>query len=203
MPDRHSRRTNPKTRERYAELAPAGRFGTDWLYWTAYRECLPFHRTMMGETMSPLIKSDAKMRLLGSIPLFATCNSRQLRRIAALTVALDLPAGEVLCREGQAGTEFFVIVEGGAAVSVKGRRRATIGAGGFCGELAILDGGPRVASVSTTVPTRVLVLSRSEFQDLLKLTPEIALNLLRAMAGRLRDADLAQREQSAGAPIGS
>ena len=153
--------------------------------------------------MSPLIKSDAKMQLLRSVPLFATCNSRQLSRIAALTVALDVPQGEVLCREGQAGTEFFVIVDGEAAVSVKGRRRATIGPGGFCGELAILDGGPRVASVSTTVPTRVLVLSRSEFQGLLRLAPEIALNLLRAMAGRLREADLANREQRAGAPIGS
>jgi len=153
--------------------------------------------------MSPLIKSDAKMRLLGSIPLFATCNSRQLRRIASLTVALDLPEGTVLCREGQAGTEFFVIVDGAAAVSVKGKHRATIGPGGFCGELAILDAGPRVASVKTTVPTQVLVLSRSEFQDLLKLTPEIALNLLRAMAGRLREADLAQRGQLAGAPVGT
>ena len=65
-----------------------------------------------------------------------------LRQIAVLTVVLDLPKGEVLCREGEMGNEFFVIIEGEAAVSVQGRRRATIGPGGFCGEMAILDGGP-------------------------------------------------------------
>ena len=54
-----------------------------------------------GGTMSPLIKSDAKMQLLHSVPLFAKCNMRQLRRIAALTVAVQLPAGEALCREGR------------------------------------------------------------------------------------------------------
>ncbi len=153
--------------------------------------------------MSPLIKSDAKVRLLRSIPLFAKCNARQLRQIASLTVALDLPAGEVLCREGHIGTEFFVIIEGEAIVSVQGRNRATIGSGGFCGEMAILDGGTRVASVATSTPTRALVLSRSEFENLLTVSPEITLALLRAMGHRLREADLALRERRSGAPIGA
>jgi len=150
-----------------------------------------------------MIKSDAKMQLLHSIPLFAKCNSRQLRRIAALTVALDLPKGDVLCREGQIGTEFFVIVDGEAAVTMRGRHPATIGPGGFCGEMAILDGGPRVASVVTATPTRVLVLSRWEFENLLTLAPEIALSILRAMAQRLRAADLANRERRPGSPVGT
>ena len=149
------------------------------------------------------IKSDAKIQLLRSIPLFSKCNARQLRQIAALAVALDVPKGEVLCREGEVGTEFFVIIEGEAAVSVHGRRKATIGAGGFCGEMAILDGGRRVASVITTAPTRTLVLSRREFEDLLTVAPEISLSLLQAMAHRLREADLAHRERRAGAPIGA
>jgi CRP-like cAMP-binding protein len=153
--------------------------------------------------MSPLIKSDAKVQLLRSIPLFTKCNARQLRRIAALTAALDVPKGQVLCREGEIGTEFFVIIEGEAAVTMRGRHRASIGAGGFCGEMAILDGGPRVASVTTTAPTRVLVLSRREFEDLLAVAPEIALSLLQAMAQRLRAADLANRGRRAGAPIGT
>ena len=101
------------------------------------------------------------------------------------------------------GTEFFVIVDGEAIVSVHGRRKATIGPGGFCGELAILDGGPRVASVVTAVPSRILTLSRQEFQSLLNIAPEIALNLLRAMAHRLREADLARSGHGAGAPIGA
>jgi CRP-like cAMP-binding protein len=153
--------------------------------------------------MSPLIKSDAKVQLLSSIPLFTKCNARQLRRIAALTVALDVPDGQVLCREGQIGTEFFVIIEGEAAVTVRGRHKANIGGGGFCGEMAILDGGPRVASVTTTAPTKVLVLSRREFEDLLAMAPEIAFSLLQAMAQRLREADLANRGRRAGAPIGA
>jgi CRP/FNR family transcriptional regulator, cyclic AMP receptor protein len=153
--------------------------------------------------MPSLIRSDAKTQLLRSIPLFAGCNTRQLRQIAALTVALELPAGDVLCREGELGTEFFILIDGGADVSVQGRHRATIGPGGFCGEMAILDGGPRVASVVTTVPTKVLVLSLSEFQNLLSLVPEIALKLLKAMAQRLREADLAYRQHPPGAPVGT
>ena len=145
--------------------------------------------------MSPRIKSDAKIQLLRSIPLFSKCNSRQLRRVSGLTVALEVPEGEVLCREGEVGTEFFVIVDGEASVKVQGRQRATIGSGGFCGELALLDGGPRVASVTTTVPSRVLVLSRREFEDLLRIAPEIAVSMLTAMAHRLREADLAPRER--------
>ena len=153
--------------------------------------------------MSPLVKSDAKVQLLRSIPLFTKCTARDLRQIAALTVALDLPKGEVLCREGEMGTEFFVIIEGEAAVSVQGRRRATLGPGGFCGEMAILDGGPRVATVATTTAARVLVLSRQEFENLLTVSPEIALGLLKAMAHRLRDADVAQRDRHTHPPIGA
>jgi len=153
--------------------------------------------------MSPMIKTDAKIQLLRSIPLFSKCNSRQLRQIAALTVALELPEGQTLCREGEVGTEFFVFINGEAVVSARGRRLATIGPGGFCGEMAILDGGPRVASVTTTSPSSVLVLSRWEFENLLKLVPEIAVNLLRAMAHRLREADLAGRERPMRAPSGT
>jgi CRP-like cAMP-binding protein len=152
--------------------------------------------------MSPLIKADAKVSLLRSVPLFARCNSRQLRQIAALTVDLELPVGEVLCKEGEIGTEFFVIIDGEAVVRVHGKPRATIGPGGFCGEMAILDGGKRVASVVTTTPSRVLVLSRQEFEHLLSTAPEIALALLRAMAQRLREADLSRRERPA-SPVGT
>lgn len=152
--------------------------------------------------MSPLIKADAKVSLLRSVPLFAKCNIRQLRQIAALTVDLELPVGEVLCREGEIGTEFFVIIDGAAVVTVHGKRRATIGPGGFCGEMAILDGGTRVASVVTTLPTRVLVLSRREFEHLLSTAPEIAFALLRAMAQRLREADLPRGERTS-PPVGA
>jgi len=149
------------------------------------------------------LKPDAKVALLASIPLFAHCNKRDLRRIAALTSAVEVPAGDVLCREGTPGSEFFVIVDGAAVITVGGKPVAKIGSGDFCGELALLDGGPRIASVTTTEPTRVLVLHRGEFEGLLVVAPDIGHNLLTALAGRLRDADRPPEERTSPGVIGA
>lgn len=153
--------------------------------------------------MSPLIKSDAKVALLGSIPLFARCNRKELGRIAAITSAVDLPQGDVMCEQGRYGSEFFVIIEGGATITVQGQVKAAIGPGDFCGEMALLDGGPRVASVTTDSPSRVLVLTRQEFDGLLRVNPGIGRHLLAAMAERLRAADEAGTPERDRAPIGA
>ena len=151
--------------------------------------------------MSPLVKSDAKVQLLRSIPMFTKCTTRDLRQIAALTVALDLPKGEVLCREGELGTEFFVIIEGEAAVSVR------VGAGP---PSALADSAGRwrswtAARVSprSRRPPRRGSLSCRAIENLLTVSPEIALSLLKAMAHRLRDADVAQRDRHTHPPIGA
>jgi CRP-like cAMP-binding protein len=133
-------------------------------------------------------KSD-HIRLLGDVSLFRACTDKELAHIASLTTEVDVPADDVLCREGESGSEFFVIIDGEASVTIDGELRAKIGPGSFFGEMALLDGGPRIATVTATTPARLLVLSRQEFFSLLDGAPRVARQLLTAIGARLRTAE--------------
>jgi CRP-like cAMP-binding protein len=133
-------------------------------------------------------KSD-HIRLLGGVSLFRACTDKELAHIASLTTEIDVPADDVLCREGESGSEFFVIIDGEASVTIDGQLRAKIGPGNFFGEMALLDGGPRIATVTATTPSRLLVLSRQEFFSLLDGAPRVARQLLTAVGARLRAAE--------------
>jgi CRP/FNR family transcriptional regulator, cyclic AMP receptor protein len=95
----------------------------------------------------------------------------------------------VLCREGHTGTECFVVRSGEATVTIAGDEVASIGPGGFFGELALLDGAPRVATVTAATDLSVVVLSRSEFDQMPTRLPGISRRILRAVAARLRAVD--------------
>ena len=100
---------------------------------------------------------DAKIRLLSGVALFSPCAKHELRRIAALVDEIEAPKGKVLTREGEAGYEFFVVVDGSATAKRRGRKVATIGPGSFFGELALLDQGPRAATVIAETDMQLLV----------------------------------------------
>src|ERR1700730_15163726 len=97
-------------------------------------------------------------RYLTEVPLFSACSRRELRTVSGLTTELSLPAGKVVTSEGQAGREFVVILQGKATVSIGGTEIATLGRGDFFGEIALLDGGPRTATViaETDLETKVI-----------------------------------------------
>ncbi len=143
-------------------------------------------------------KRDAQIERLSQVALFAACTKAELRKLAAITTETVTPAGEVLCREGSAGRECYVVMEGEATVSIDGRPLDTVGPGGFFGEMALLDGGPRVATVTADTEMRLLVLSRSEFTSLLADVPSVSRKMLEALGHRLRLA----REQATGSTIG-
>lgn len=132
------------------------------------------------------MRHDAKIDRLASIPLFAGARPRELEMIAKLCTEVDVPAGRTLCREGEHGQEFFVLESGTVQVSVGGRQVATLGAGDFFGELALLDAGPRTATVTAETDVRVLVVSRPEFVGMLEEEPFIAVRMLPAIGARLR-----------------
>src|SRR5436309_9970564 len=106
---------------------------------------------------------DAKLELLGNIPLFSACTKRDLARIASLTDEIDVPKGKVLTRQGEPGRECFVIVDGTATASMRGRRSSPMGPGSFFGEISLLDGGPRSATVTAETDMRLLVLTSQGF----------------------------------------
>jgi CRP/FNR family transcriptional regulator, cyclic AMP receptor protein len=134
---------------------------------------------------------DAKIRLLSGVALFSPCAKHELRRIAALVDEIECPEGRVLAREGQPGSEFFVVVKGSATARRRGRKIATIGPGSFFGELALLDQGPRAATVTADTDMQLLVLTSRAFSSLLNDVPSVSRRILCGMAERLRSAESA------------
>jgi CRP/FNR family cyclic AMP-dependent transcriptional regulator len=132
------------------------------------------------------IRSDRKHHPLGAVSLFQGCTGAELDTIVSITTPIHPPAGRLLCREGERGDEFFVIVDGEAAVTIAGERVATLGPGDFFGEMALLDGGPHIATVTATTSARMLVLTRPEFNALLERVPVVCHRVLMGVGHRLR-----------------
>lgn len=130
--------------------------------------------------------SDPRVQRLRSVPLFAGCTDKQLQFIAGRTDELDLEKGKVLCREGQSGGDFFVLLSGAADVTAGGKTVRTLREGDFFGEISLLDNGPRTATVTVSEPARVLVLGPAQFRDMLHQNAEIATTMLYAVVKRLR-----------------
>ena len=135
-----------------------------------------------------LLKADTKVELIRHLPLFELCSKRDLRRIAALAVEREIVEGSELIREGEPGTEFFVVVDGEIDVRRRGRRVARLGAGSYVGEIALLSRSPRTATVVATTPLRVLAIAGRDFVELLDSIPELWLKVARTLADRV-DAD--------------
>ena len=132
-----------------------------------------------------------KVDILSSIPLFAELSAKELTQIRSLMTQVKVPAGTTLTREGQVGHEMLVIMSGTASVSRGGQHVATVGTGDFQGEISILDGGPRTATVTATTDMELLVATAQEFNALLDASPMVARRILPALARRIRALSLA------------
>jgi CRP-like cAMP-binding protein len=133
---------------------------------------------------------DEKLDLLRRIPLFARLGTREIERLGQLTDEIDLPAGRSLMRQGEAGAELFVIVAGSATVERDGGVVAErCGPGEILGEIALVDGGPRTASVTLDEPSRLLVLSRNAFRSVMDEFPTVREAVLETLAERVRGLD--------------
>jgi CRP/FNR family transcriptional regulator, cyclic AMP receptor protein len=132
---------------------------------------------------------DQKLELLRKVPLFAGLSKRELQRIGELADEVDLPSGRVLMRQGESGSEMLIVIDGSARIERDGEVIAERGGGEVLGEIALLDGGPRTATVTLTRDSRLLVLGRREFQAAMDELPEVRLRVLEAVAHRLRTLD--------------
>jgi CRP-like cAMP-binding protein len=143
---------------------------------------------------------DERIQLLHGIWLFSTCDDDELARIAAVARPREAAVGDALTTQGDEGAEFFVVVTGDASAAVDGSEVGTIGPGGFFGEMALIDGGERVATVSATSPMQLLVLDRHDFNEMLELAmPQIAPKLLAVVGARMR---AIEERTGAGAGLG-
>jgi CRP-like cAMP-binding protein len=123
--------------------------------------------------------------------LFAGCTAKELAKAGSLLFEVTIPEGTMMCREGESGEQVFLIARGEAVVSIKEHAIATLGPGSFCGELAMLDGAPRVASVVASTEVVAFVATRVEFMTLLAEIPAITRRMMTTIGSRLRLADRA------------
>jgi CRP-like cAMP-binding protein len=122
---------------------------------------------------------------LRSVPLFAAFSEKQIRRIAEAGKQVKLPEGRVVAREDQSGEGFHVILEGRVSVNVHGEERATLGPGQFFGEMSLIDGKPRSATVTVIEPTTTFSITSWEFHPLLD-DAGFTKGLLAELAARIR-----------------
>jgi CRP-like cAMP-binding protein len=132
-----------------------------------------------------VLRKNRKIELLKRVPLFSGCSKKELERISMIADEIDFRSGKTLITEGAPGREFFVLADGSAEISRKGKRIDTAGPGDFFGEMALLSDQPRNATVTTTSEANALVVTASSFRNLVESNPLIALKVMRAVAERL------------------
>ena len=132
------------------------------------------------------LRKNAKIELIKSVPLFSSCSKKELAAIAAQADELVVPEGKTLTKQGDRGREFMVIVDGSAEVRKNGRRVNLLGSGDFLGEIALISGGPRTATVTTTSEVDILVLTDRAFRQLTKQMPSIHKSVVQALSERLQ-----------------
>jgi CRP-like cAMP-binding protein len=126
--------------------------------------------------------------VLSRLPLFASVGKRHLRRIAGLAQIREFQRGDIVVQTGDAPDGFYLILAGRARVLGTPRVR-TLGPGDYFGEMALLDGEPRSATVSANGELQTMRVPRAPFMKLLKQEPSIALAILGELAGRVRRAE--------------
>ena len=127
--------------------------------------------------------------VLGSVPIFAGLSKRQLRQVAAVSELADYMAGHSIVREGEIGDSFFIVLRGQAKVTVKGRTIHRAMPGDHFGEISLLAGGPRTATVTSETPMTLLSISRKSFLRAIEKDPQISFAMMGTMARMIRRVD--------------
>jgi CRP/FNR family cyclic AMP-dependent transcriptional regulator len=130
---------------------------------------------------------DTKVQALKGAPLFEGLSRKELVQLARVCEDLEVKPGKVLCKEGQIGHEFFVIIDGKVQVTRQGRRVRTMSNGEFMGEVALVTDMPRTATVTAETPVRLFVLTDRDFRGVLNKNPNVERKVLRALARRLAE----------------
>ncbi len=130
--------------------------------------------------------SDPKLEMLRSISLFTACGPGDLARIAKLVDEIDVPDGHVIMRQGEPGTEMFIVVSGKAIAVRDGLPITEFGPGAVFGEMSLISEGPRTATVTADGPLRALVVAHREFHSLMDDHPKFRMRVLEGLAHKVR-----------------
>ena len=145
-----------------------------------------YHERGRCAVHSAAMARDEKLEHLRTVPLFAHMGRSELERLGQLTDEIEVGLDRVLAEQGEIGHEFFFVLDGRLMVLDGHRPIATMGPGDFFGEIALLDGRPRTATVRAEGITRLLVIGHREFHALMDEFPSVRTAVLDAVAERLR-----------------
>lgn len=161
--------------------------------------CGPAERRLRVSSpgMAKRLRKTDKVELLGRLPLFEAASKKELADIAGIMVESERPEGAVLTRQGRDGGLMFLIVEGTADVlsggdagrPETGKVIGQLGPGDVVGELSLIDGKVRSASVVATSPVQLLEMARDDFQKLVHSSPKFVKALLQSLSLRVRVID--------------
>ncbi len=132
---------------------------------------------------------DDMVKLLAGVPLFEGLSKRELEAVVGAGKEVDVREGKQIVEEGQTGLGFHLVLEGKVQVLVGGEGRAQLGPGEYFGEMSLIDGGPRSATVVAETPVRTLSLASWAFLPILDDHPSIARKLLVELSRRLRSVE--------------
>jgi len=130
---------------------------------------------------------DDRVAALRGVPLFAGLDEHSLQAVAVLAQSVNAKAGDVLILEGEPGDSFYVIIDGTVRVEHGDRTVRSMTAGGFLGEIALVEHGPRTATATCVTECRLLELRRHEFERLMVTMPEVAGRVRAAIERRARE----------------
>src|SRR5262247_1727052 len=129
---------------------------------------------------------DARILHLERVPLFSGLDEEELRRVAELSRIAEAPAGTVVTQIGEPGDSFFIIIDGAVAVRTPVGTDRQLQPGDFFGEMSLLDGEPRSATIVATTDVRLLTVDRSHFWRLMEETPDLIRRILTILSRRVR-----------------
>ena len=124
--------------------------------------------------------------VLAAVPLFDGLSRRHLKRLAGLAEVADFMADHTIVREGESGDAFYVVLAGQAKITTKGKVVNRVMPGDHFGEISLLDGDVRTATVTSETPMTLLMLPRQRFVKALREEPDMAMNLLASLARQIR-----------------
>ncbi len=130
----------------------------------------------------------AKLQMLRSVPLFEGLKRKELAELMTASKEKSYPEGRVIVQEGTEGVGFHLLLEGEATVTMGGKRKAVLGAGDYFGEISVIDGGPRTATVTASTPIRLLSITSWAFMPMATKNPLVARKVMLTLCERLRAA---------------
>jgi CRP-like cAMP-binding protein len=134
------------------------------------------------------LETPAREALLAACPVFRGLDAEGIAAVSAASIEVDFPAGRTIARQGEIGTGLFIVATGSVRVVRDGEDIARLGPGEFFGELSVLDGGPRNASVVADAETTCLALATWDAERVMREQPGVALAVLHVVVARLRAA---------------